>query len=104
MLQFLRVSGSLYYLVPGFPLGFGDNDKARRYLEQAVAISPDGMDANFFYGDFLFRQGEYDKAKDVLAHALAIPANEDRPIWDAGRRGEIKAMLDKIDQKLASSR
>ena len=32
--------GALYYMVPGFPLGFGDNGKARRYLEQGVEISP----------------------------------------------------------------
>ena len=95
--------GSLYYLVPGFPLGFGDNSKARAYLEQAIKVSPNGMDSNFFYGDFLFRQGEYDKAKQVLAHALATPPNPDRPVWDAGRRDEIKAILGKIDQKLTSS-
>ncbi len=95
--------GSLYYLVPGFPLGFGDDDKARRYLEEGLAISPDGMDANFFYGDFLSRQGEYQKAERVLTHALAAPAHPDRPVWDAGRRGEIRALLGKIKEKLASA-
>jgi tetratricopeptide (TPR) repeat protein len=95
--------GSLYYLVPGFPLGFGDNSKARAYLEQAIKVSPDGMDSNFFYGDFLYRQGEYDKSKQVLTHALVTPPNPNRPVWDAGRRNEIKAILGKIDQKLASS-
>ena len=28
--------GVLYYRVPGFPFGFGDNDKARQLLAQAV--------------------------------------------------------------------
>ena len=95
--------GSLYYLVPGFPLGFGDDDRARTYLEQGLAINPDGIDSNFFYGDFLFRQGEYAKAKQVLTHALATAPNPDRPVWDAGRRNEIKAVLAKVEQKLASS-
>src|SRR5579863_9158242 len=62
--------GALYYLVPGFPLGFGDNEKARHYLEQGVELSPDGLDSNFFYGDFLYAEGEYEKAKLVLARAL----------------------------------
>lgn len=95
--------GSLYYLVPGFPLGFGDDDKARSYLEQGVAMSPDGLDSNFFYGDFLFGQGEYEKAEHVLNHALLAPAHPDRPVWDAGRRTEIRALLGKIKEKLASA-
>lgn len=94
--------GSLYYLVPGFPVGFGNDDKARRFLEQGVSIDPDGLDANYFYGDFLYRQGEYTQARKVLAHALAAPANPDRPVWDAGRRQEIKDALAKTEQKLAS--
>lgn len=94
--------GSLYYKVPGFPLGFGDDDKARHYLGEGLSISPDGMDANYFYGDFLVQQGEYRKAAQVLTHALAAPAVSDRPVWDAGRRGEIRALLGKTQQKLAA--
>jgi tetratricopeptide (TPR) repeat protein len=96
--------GALYYMVPGFPLGFGDDDRARQYLEQGIRISPDGLDSNFYYGDFLFRQGEYAKAAAVLKHALVVPADPDRPIWDAGRRAEIRALLTKVDEKLASLR
>jgi hypothetical protein len=32
--------GVLYYRVPGFPFGFGDNDKARQLLSQAVSLAP----------------------------------------------------------------
>jgi tetratricopeptide (TPR) repeat protein len=96
--------GALYYEVPGFPLGFGDNDKARRYLEQGVEISPTGLDSNFFYGDFLYGQGEYAKAASVLKRALAAPPDSMRPVWDAGRRAEIRALLAKVDDKLASAR
>jgi tetratricopeptide (TPR) repeat protein len=95
--------GSLYYLVPGFPLGFGNDDKARSYLEQGVALSPNGLDSNFFYGDFLFQQGEYAKAEQVLNRALLAPAHPDRPVWDAGRRAEINALMKKIREKLASA-
>lgn len=95
--------GALYYLVSGFPLGFGDDDRARHYLEQAVALRPDGLDANFFYGDFLYRQGEYDKAARVLGRALAAPSHPDRPVWDAGRRAEIRNLLEKVQKKLASA-
>lgn len=93
--------GSLYYQVPGFPVGFGSDKKARQYLESALTINPDGIDPNFFYGDFLFHQGEYDKAQKVLQHALAAPARVGREDADQGRRGEIEALLGEISKKLA---
>lgn len=95
--------GTLYYRVPGFPIAFGDNDKARRYLEQALAMDPDGLDANYFYGDFLLEQGERDKARQILAHGLNAAVNPDRPIWDAGRRREIRELLATIDKRTASA-
>jgi len=94
--------GALYYKVPGFPLSFGDNTRARQYLEQGVQICPDCLDANFFYADFLFGEGEYAKAATVLKHALNAPADAGRPVWDAGRRAEIRSLLSEVEQKLAS--
>ncbi len=32
--------GSLHYLVPGWPIGFGNKDKAGRYLKKALAAAP----------------------------------------------------------------
>lgn len=93
--------GSLYYQVPGFPIGFGSDKKAKAYLEKALAQNPDGIDPNYFYGDFLFRQGEYAKARDVLNHALAAAPRPGREVADAGRRGEINAVLAQIETKVA---
>lgn len=91
--------GVLYYRVPGFPIGFGNDSKARSYLEKARAIDPDGLDSAYFYGDFLISQHEYRKAREVLVHGLAAPPTVDRPIWDKGRRGEIQALIAKIDNE-----
>ncbi len=91
--------GVLYYRVPGFPMAFGDDRLARKDLETALAMDPDGLDANYFYGDFLVKQGEFAKAKTVLAHALRAPRNPQRPIWDAGRRAEVQGLLGKIDRR-----
>ena len=92
--------GVLYYRVPGFPIGFGNDKLARTDLETALAVDPNGLDANFFYGDFLAEQGAYVQAKTVLDHALAAPVDAARPIWDAGRRAEVRALLVKVDQRL----
>ncbi len=51
--------GSLYYQVPGWPIGFGDDKKAAEYLKKGLSINPDGIDPNYFYADFLFRSGDY---------------------------------------------
>jgi tetratricopeptide (TPR) repeat protein len=88
--------GVLYYRVPGFPLGFGDKVKARHLLQEATTNAPNGLDANYFYGDFLYQQKEYPEATKVLKHALALPTHPDRPIWDQSRRLVIQELLAKI--------
>ena len=45
--------GVLYYKVPGFPIAFGSASRARTLLLAALAQDPNGLDANFFYADFL---------------------------------------------------
>ncbi len=91
--------GVLYYKVPGFPIGFGSSGKARNYLEAALAMDPTGLDANFFYGDFLAAQGEVAKARNYLLRALKAPSDPDRPVWDVGRRGEVRQLLADLDKK-----
>lgn len=92
--------GSLYYQVPGWPIGFGDNDKAEKNLKQALSLNPNGIDSNFFYGDFLLQDGRYDEAKAYLERALQAPARPGRELADAGRRQEIKAALAQVQEKM----
>jgi tetratricopeptide (TPR) repeat protein len=93
--------GTLYYKVPGFPIGFGNKSKAREYLEHALAINPDGIDPNFFYGEFLLEQDEYPQALEHLQKALRAPPRPGREVADAGRRKEIEALIGKVQQKVA---
>ena len=92
--------GSLYYQVPGWPIGFGDNDKAEKNLKQALSLNPNGIDSNFFYGDFLLQDGRYDEAKAYLERALQAPARPGRELADAGRMQEIKAALAQVQEKM----
>jgi tetratricopeptide (TPR) repeat protein len=85
--------GSLYYQVPGWPIGFGSDDKAREMLQTALAINPEGIDPNYFLGDLLYRKGDYDGARQALAKALKAPPRPDRLLADQGRRKEIEALL-----------
>ena len=85
--------GSLYYQVPGWPIGFGDDDKARELLQKALALNPDGIDPNYFFGDFLYRKGDQEGARQALMKALKAPPRPDRPLADQGRRKEIESLL-----------
>lgn len=90
--------GSLYYRVPGWPIGFGDNDKARNFFQHALQLNPNGLDTNYFYGDFLLEQGKYEQAVKVLKHALAAPPRPNRTVADNGRRKQVRMALQKALQ------
>jgi tetratricopeptide (TPR) repeat protein len=92
--------GALYYKVPGWPIGFGDRQKAADFLRKAVALNPQGMDPNYFLGELLYEEGDYSQSLVHLQKALAAPPRADRPVADAGRRTEIQALLVKVRSKL----
>ena len=91
--------GSLYYQVPPWPIAYGDNDKAKNMLLKGLEINPDGIDANYFYGEFLFKTGELNKATEFLKKGLLAEHREGREIADEGRKKEINDLLKKISDK-----
>ena len=88
--------GSLYYQVPGWPIGFGDSDKANEYLKKGLALNPNGIDSNFFYADFLIDKGEIEEAKVYLTKARKAPSRPGREDADQGRRIEVLQLIEKI--------
>lgn len=94
--------GVLYYQVPGWPVGFGDDDKARDLLRKGLKVNPDGIDPNYFYGDFLRDQGDWKGAAAALEKALAAPPRPGRELADQGRRKEATALLAKVRAHLAA--
>lgn len=92
----LGTLGSLYYQVPGWPIGFGDHKKARDYLQRALELNPDGIDSNYFMADFLHEEDEDAEALRYLDKAAHAPARPGRELADAGRRKEIEALRKEI--------
>ena len=92
--------GSLYYQVPGWPIGFGDDKKAQALLLKGLEYGASDMDANYFYADYLFQQKDYAQALTYADRAEHGPADPDRPLATEGRRGQIKQLQLKIRQKL----
>jgi len=85
--------GSFHYMTPGWPVGFGDDDKAEAYLTKAIEVAPDDMDANYFTGDYWLEEKKYKKAIPYLEKVLSLPAVEGRPIYSEGRKSEAVAKL-----------
>jgi tetratricopeptide (TPR) repeat protein len=92
--------GALYDRVPGWPIGFGDSDKAEQLLKQALQMNPNGIDSLYFWGDHLYRQKRYGEAKAALQKALLAAPRPGRESADAGRRKEIETLLVDVNKKL----
>ncbi len=95
--------GSLYYQVPPWPLAFGSDSKAEEFLKKALELNPDGIDPNYFYGDFLLQNDHYAEAKVYLEKALNAPERPSRASADAGRRAEIAKALNEIAQEISKN-
>ncbi len=92
--------GTLYFKVPGWPIGFGDDDKANALLKRAIEINPKGIDSNYFYADYLIEEDNYEVAKQYLLKAKTATPRPDRPLADKGRQLEILALLSKVNEEL----
>lgn len=94
--------GTLYYMVPGWPISFGDNEKAEQLLLTALKINPNGIDANYFYGDFLLTQG---KASEAIKHfeiASKAPVRPEQAFADQKLQEEAKIALWNTHQRKIS--
>lgn len=87
--------GVLYYKVPGWPVGFGDKARARELLDKALALNPQGIDSNYFMGEFLLETRQADQAVAYLERALNAPPRPGRQMADTGRREEARQLLEK---------
>ncbi|MEW6119373.1 MAG: hypothetical protein AB1593_04710 [Pseudomonadota bacterium] len=90
---------TLYAKVPGWPIGFGDKDRAETYFRKSLAINPSGIDPNFLYGEYLAERGRPKEARTHLEAALKAAPRPGRELADSGRRKEIQALLDKLDKE-----
>lgn len=92
--------GVLFYKVPGWPIGFGSDKKARELLNKALEINPQGIDPNYFYADFLAQERDYKGAMRYLELAKQAPGRPDRPLADSGRQQEIAALERRVSKKI----
>jgi len=85
--------GNLYYRLPGWPFSFGDEDQAREYYEMALKLFPEGLDTNYFLGDYWLNEEEYDKALIYLEKADTIPPRPSNLLSDGKMKAELQKAL-----------
>jgi tetratricopeptide (TPR) repeat protein len=91
------ILGEIYDKVPGWPIGFGDDDKAKKMLEAALKISPDGMVSNYFYGDFLLSHDNEKAAELYFKKAMLAPIRPDQAYADTQfKKNKVESALQKM--------
>lgn len=87
---------TLYAKAPGWPIAFGDDERAEQLFRKSLSINPTGIDPNFFYGEYLIDDGRVAEGRRHLETALKAPPRPGRELADQGRRREAQALLEKI--------
>ena len=88
--------GTLYAQVPGWPIGFGNDKKAREFLSKGLELNPEGIDSNYFYAIYLADDGEWEEAAQYLERAQSAPSRPGRESADAGRQMVISTKLAEV--------
>lgn len=94
--------GNLYWRLPGWPLSFGDERLARQYLESALKLYPAALDTNYFMGDYLLDQEEYDPALEYLRRADRAPIRPHQRLSDTKIKQQVGAALQAAKERRGS--
>lgn len=91
--------GTLYYMVPAWPIAFGDNEEAKKHLETALAINPNGIDSNYFYGEYLLQRNNPKAASHYFERAIAAPSRMEQTYADNQLKTEAQLALQNTKER-----
>ena len=72
-------------------------------LETALKINPNGIDSNYFYGDFLLSINKLNEAEKYFKRATALPARKEQFYADNLLREEAKLALKNTKERKSNS-
>lgn len=97
------VLGTLYDKAPQWPISFGDDAMAKKMLETALQISPEGIESNYFYGEFLLNHDDIQAAETYFKKALAAPVRSEQPYPDNQIKHKAEIMLANIKEQTSDT-
>lgn len=96
-----RNLAALYDRVPGWPIGFGDADKAEQVAQTGLATPTRiSIDRSVLLGRSPLPSKTFSEAKGALQKALQAQTRARPGNADAGRPQEIEALLVDVNKKL----
>lgn len=98
----LGILGLMYSLTPGWPIAFGDDNKAQELLNRGLELSPGGMNINYFNAEYHFNKKEYKKALMYIEKAAQAtpPYPPEKSLAVSNRQREIHELAEKIKAKI----
>ncbi len=94
------ILGTLYFRVPGWPIGYGSKKKAEKNYKKAVELAPAGIEANFSYAQFLWAQERYQECDKYLRLAQQSDPRPDQTRTDKFLNEQIEYALKLVTEKL----
>lgn len=94
--------GVLYGQAPPFPISFGDGRIAEAHFRRALVGDPTGVEANFYYADFLVREHRERDAIAPLQRALLAPSRPGREIGDQALHQQAQRLLTEVRHRTRS--
>jgi Tfp pilus assembly protein PilF len=89
-------------MVPSWHVSFGDNQMAEQMLKTSLNFNPKGIDANYFYADFLLKQDRISEAEEYFHKASQAPVRKQQAFADTQLQNEAKLALANTQQQKAN--
>lgn len=89
--------GTLHSKVPGWPIGFGNDKKAKKFFEDAEQAGADTLDFYMMYAEYALNKGMKDKALALLQASEEVEPRAERNISDAARIAERTAYYGRLN-------
>jgi len=95
--------GTLYYLTPGWPISFGNEDKAEQLLKTGLKLNPNSIDSNYFYADYLLSRDKQEEANKYFRIATNIPSRPSQQLADDSLKHEAALALFEAEKRTLNS-
>ena len=89
--------GTLHSKVPGWPIGFGNDKKAKKFFEDAEQSGASSLDFYMMYAEYALSKGMKEKALSLLQASEQVMPRPDRQITDAARIAERVAYYERLN-------
>lgn len=89
--------GTLHSKVPGWPVGFGNDKKAKQFFEDAEQAGAGSLDFYMMYAEYALSKGMKEKALSLLQASEQVAPRSDRQVTDAARIAERAAYYERLN-------